>query len=128
MDSGHMPHSQNFPLHGNTLREAMESLRRVMNAMAPCRRSRDCCSVVWYGVPHAFTAAQGAVISQLWEAWENGTPDLRQETLTSAYETKRLKNLFKDHAAWGAMIKPGLVKGSYRLADPWYEAPASQEG
>jgi hypothetical protein len=63
-------------------------------------------------------------VEVLWKAWENGTPDVRQETLLEAADVSasRLQHLFrtkdkKHHPAWGVMIVPNPegVKGLYRL-------------
>jgi hypothetical protein len=58
----------------------------------------------------------------LWEAWENGTPELGQETILEhpevEAESKRLVDVFKGHPAWGKMIVTGHTAGTYRLAEP----------
>jgi hypothetical protein len=41
-----------------------------------CRHSQDFRSVIWYGTEYTFTGYQAAVVSQVWQAWQNGTPDL----------------------------------------------------
>jgi hypothetical protein len=80
--------------------------------------------VRWFGVDYHFTAAQAAVVKQLWDARKNGTPEVGQETLLSnaSLETKRLADLFKakgiPHEAWGTMIVDGRTKGTYRLQEP----------
>jgi hypothetical protein len=79
-------------------------------------------SVHWFGNNHSFTRTQAACVKVLWAAWENGTPELDQQTVLTApevdSESKRLADLFKDHPAWGTMLVQGKTAGSYRLAPP----------
>ena len=84
------------------------------------RHSKDFRSVRWFGKYHAFTATQAACVRALWEAWENGTPELSGETVleVAGAESKRLKDVFGDHSAWETMIVSGSTKGAYRLAKP----------
>ena len=105
---------------------ALAALREALAALAPCRHSRDFSAVTWHGQFFNFTASQAKIVALLWEAWLNGTPDLRQETLLDAAgsETKRLVHLFKDHPAWGTLIVPGGGKGLFRLAEPPAPEPA----
>jgi hypothetical protein len=86
----------------------------------PARPSPDFRSVHWYGTVYAFTATQAAIVTLLWKAWENGTPDVGADTLleTVDAETSRLVDIFRDHPAWGTMIVDGQTKGSKRLAGP----------
>jgi hypothetical protein len=55
----------------------------------------------------------------LWEARENETPDVSGDYLAEAADTQatdvRMSVVFRDNAAWGAMIVEGKTKGSYRL-------------
>ena len=58
----------------------------------------------------------------LWEAWENGTPDVGQETLTGLIDSEaRLRDVFRKgkrlHPAWNRMIVT-TKKGAYRLQKP----------
>jgi hypothetical protein len=84
------------------------------------RHSADYRSVDWFGIHYDFTALQAPCIECLWEAWENGTPDLGQEFIMAqaGAESRRLVDLFKGHGAWGTMIVPGATKGAYRLQEP----------
>lgn len=86
----------------------------------PARHSQDFASVVWFGTYYVFTASQARVVAELWAAWRNGTPDVRQDYLLEAAgsESRRLDNLFRGHPAWGAMIQRGPVRGVYRLVEP----------
>ncbi|GMU37709.1 MAG: hypothetical protein EDS66_12215 [Planctomycetota bacterium] len=87
----------------------------------PRRHSPDFRSVHWDGVDYAFTANQAAIVKQLWEAYENGTPDVGGDTLlvNAESDTRRMADVFKKHSAWGTMIVEGSTKGTYRLApDP----------
>jgi hypothetical protein len=85
------------------------------------RHSPDFRSVRWTdGAAYGFTAGQASVTRLLWEAWEQGTPDIGQETLleASGSEGNRLADLFRSHPAWGRLIVPGATRGSFRLAEP----------
>jgi hypothetical protein len=94
----------------------------VHQPLPPARHSKDFRSVHWFGVDHSFTPTQAACVKVLWEAWENATPDLGQETILEHPEVEaesgRLVDLFKGHAAWGTMIVKGKSAGAYRLAEP----------
>lgn len=85
----------------------------------PCRHGRDFRSVLWFGQIYAFSPDQAAAVQLLWEAWENGTPDLAEATIRTEGEFEsRLAHIFRGHAAWGAMIAPGNTKGTFRLQKP----------
>ena len=75
--------------------------------------------VQWHGKEYFFTAIQSDAVEILWEAWERGTAEVGGnyilETIDS--DSKQLKDVFKGHEAWGAMIQPGRTKGSFRLAE-----------
>lgn len=77
-------------------------------------------SVHWFGTDYSFTGQQGAVVQILLEAWEKGTPDVGDATLLekAGSESKRLKDVFKNHPAWGTMIVQGETKGTHQLAEP----------
>ncbi len=80
--------------------------------------STDFRSVRWHGEDFVFTAIQARIVSFLWAARDNGTPDLGYDTLLEKAdsETKRLVDVFKKHPAWGTMIVAGETKGTCRLA------------
>lgn len=101
-------------------RQLRELLALALSLVNPARHARDFASVNWYGAYYTFTAAQARVVAELWAAWENGTPDVRQETLLEAAgsESRKLAYLFRDHPAWGVLIVPGPVRGLYRLGPP----------
>ena len=84
------------------------------------KRSLDFRSVHWFGADHTFTATQAACVKVLWEAWQNGTPDVGQETVIdkAGAETKRLDHVFRAHPAFGTMIVQGGTKGTFRLNPP----------
>ena len=90
--------------------------------LPPARHSKDFRSVHWYGDGYSFTPTQAHCIKVLWEAWENGTPDVGQETILEhpevEAESRRLADVFKGHPAWGKMIVKGGTAGAYRLANP----------
>lgn len=100
-------------------RRVLQLLSELMVALRPCRHGPDFASVLWYGVRYTFTAAQARAVAVLWEAWRNGTPDVRQETLLEAAGCcGRMRSLFQDSPAWGTMIVAGESKGLFRLAEP----------
>jgi hypothetical protein len=97
---------------------------------SPARHSPDFRSVHWYGTAYSFTKQQAACVKILWEAWENHTPDVGQDTILEEIDGagNRLADLFRErdagssqlrsHPAWGPMICPGGTKGTYRLCHP----------
>lgn len=91
---------------------------------AEARHSQDFRSVHWFGADYVFSALQAAVVRQLWEAREAGTPDVSGETLmlTAGSETREIRNAFREHPAWGTMIV-SLRRGVYRLAEPGDSPP-----
>jgi hypothetical protein len=92
--------------------------------LSPARHSPDFCSVHWYGQDYDFTPSQASVVGVLWAAWENGTPAVHQQTLldhagsSMADSSKpRLRDLFRNHPAWGTMIRSGVRQGTHRLVE-----------
>jgi hypothetical protein len=83
------------------------------------RHSADFRSVHWFGADYTFTPTQAAVVRQLWEAWEDGTPGLGQETLLEGAGSTgdRLRDVFRGSPAWGTLVVP-LGKGLFALAPP----------
>ena len=94
--------------------------------LSPARHSPDFRSAHWYGADYAFTGNQAAVVKILWEAWENGTPEVSDAHLLTKAESdcKRLAGVFrhaktgKQHDAWDKMIVSGTTKGTRRLNAP----------
>lgn len=86
----------------------------------PARHGPDFRSVHWYGTDYSFTVMQAAVVAVLWESWKNGTPDVGNAKLLSLAggSGDRLRDVFKDHPAWGTIIVDGKTKGSTRLCEP----------
>jgi hypothetical protein len=82
--------------------------------------SPDFRMVRWDGNVYPFTPAQAAIVGILWQAWERKVPDVGNETLLAEarLDTKRVKDIFKKHPAWGKMIVQGTTKGSSRLGAP----------
>jgi hypothetical protein len=105
-----------------------EQERRKRNSSAspaippPARHSIDFRSVHWFGTDYSLTATQAACVKVLWQAWENGTPELAQATILEdrdvESESTRLRDVFRNHSAWGTMIVPGKTGGSFRLNPP----------
>ena len=84
------------------------------------RHSKDFSFVHWNGTDHSFTKTQADAVSEWWQAIVNGTPDLRDETVLAEIGAKgrnpNLRDIFKDHPAWGTMIVRGIRKGTHRLS------------
>jgi hypothetical protein len=86
--------------------------------------SPDFRSVNWFGRPYRFSELQAACVRALWEAWEQGTPELSQQTILEAAESDqtRLDHVFRNrgrqpHPAFGSMIV-STGQGVYRLQPP----------
>lgn len=86
-------------------------------ALVRATHSPDFRSANWYGQEFSFTLTQATCLKTLWEAWENGCPEMSGQTILEAIESpqNRLDYLFKDHPAWGTMIVCGETRGTYRL-------------
>lgn len=99
--------------------ELLPLCAQILDRLSPCRHSPDFASIVWFGQRHSFTGNQAAIVRLLWEAWRDGTLDVRSETLLSAADSEsgRLVDVFKGHAAWSTVIKPGEARGTYRLSE-----------
>ena len=86
--------------------------------------SPDFASINWFGRVYTFTRPQAEVVASLWQAWKDDCPFLSQYTLLeiSGSESTRLRDVFKNHAAWGTMIQHGPAcggtMGTYRLLPP----------
>lgn len=94
----------------------LQTMRIVQPKSDAARHSPDYRSVHWHGQDYIFTPTQAAVVRLLWESWEDGNGDVGQETLLEAAgsESKRLRDLFKDHPAWGNVIR-SCGKGIFSL-------------
>jgi hypothetical protein len=89
-------------------------------AEGACSHSPDFRQVVWYGTTYRFSATQAAVIKILWEAREQGTPEVGGATLLegAGSEASRVRDLFRSAPAWDdGMIGPA-GKGMFRLYSP----------
>ena len=93
---------------------------KIATFLSPCRHSADFCSVYWHGATYYFTALQSKAVRILWDAWRKGGLALRQEYILEEVgsDSGRLADLFRDNAAWGKLIIPGPVKGTFRLNEP----------
>jgi hypothetical protein len=85
----------------------------------PAHHSLDFRSVHWFGRDYTFTAGQAACLRRLWEAWEQGTPEVGQAAVLEDANlvSERFVDLFRGHPAWKKMIVPGRSKGAYRLRE-----------
>jgi hypothetical protein len=83
------------------------------------KHSPDFRCVNWYGQIYSLTPAQAAVVRILWDAWENETPDVGQESLleSSGSESAKLSDVFKDSPAWNTLVVSGGSRGTFRLAN-----------
>lgn len=83
------------------------------------RHSPDFASVFDGQTQYTFNGSQRAVIKLLWEGRENDTPSLSKEYLLeeSGSTSDRLRDIFRDHPAWGKLIVAGNG-GTYRLQFP----------
>jgi hypothetical protein len=90
----------------------------------PVAFSSDYSCMRCYDTVYSFTGAQAACMRVLHQAWLNGTPDVRNETLLDAAgrNDKKLPDLFKQHRrrhpAWGVVVVQGGTKGTTRLRLP----------
>lgn len=99
--------------------DLVHHIGHILKRLQPARPGVDFASLVWYGTRYHFTPAQAAVVKLLWQAWEDGTLDVRQETLLmeSGSTGKRLRDIFKENKAFGTIIV-SKVQGCYRLVRP----------
>ncbi|CAN5390410.1 hypothetical protein BH11PLA2_BH11PLA2_23290 [soil metagenome] len=88
-----------------------------------CKRSPDCMIVdVVGGTRYLFTRKQRLIVARLFEARTQGFDFVDQYELLKAAESDQvqLRNVFKNHPAWGTLIVSGLdcggPAGSYRIA------------
>lgn len=77
--------------------------------------------VRWPGHPeYVFGEKQATVVGVLWDARFDGScPDVGQQTLLHAAESdgQRLRDLFRNHPAWGELVVQGARAGSFRLPE-----------
>jgi hypothetical protein len=73
--------------------------------------------VCWAGRPYSFTPKQRLIVARLWRAWEEGTPEVDQQTLLRAADSDcvRLVDLFRSCPGWRDLILH-VEGGRYRLA------------
>ena len=96
--------------------------------LPPARHSPDFSSVHWFGTDYEFNHMQAQAVSELWHAWERGTPGLHYKTILTEIksDSARLVYLFRDprgpngyHPAGGTLIvHVEGKKGVYRLREP----------
>jgi hypothetical protein len=82
------------------------------------RHSTDFRSVTLHGKKFSLTSPQAQVIERLYEAYQNGTPDVGQDALLVELELQstRLRDIFKSTSeVWGTLVMQGKKKGTYRL-------------
>lgn len=104
-------------VHYPALRNA--PLSKIMERLSPARHSPDFRSVKWFGTAYDFNATEAAIVAELWQAWEMGTPKVGAGRLLSASDmvTDKISEIFKRNSAWGAMIQTD-GRGTYWLFAP----------
>lgn len=78
-------------------------------------------NVTWYGTPYIFSPKQAACIRIFWEAWKEGTPWVADGTIlqkAGVGDRQRLRDVFRDHKAWGSMIVRGPQQDLHGLQKP----------
>ncbi len=72
---------------------------------------------------------QQAVIACLWNAQQDGLLEVSQAVLLCAADSDgtRLHDLFRNHPAWGKLIRHGRSPGSYTLPPVPSTEPSSEE-
>lgn len=89
--------------------------------LPPARHSPDFRSVHWFGAGYAFTDTQAACVRELWESWENGTPEVADQTLLKIADVadgQKLRHVFRENPAWKTMILEGTTKGTHQILPP----------
>src|SRR5579862_18020 len=83
------------------------------------RHSADYRSVKWQGENFTFTSKQAPIVELLHKAAKNGTPEVSHAALlveAGCEKSRRLRDLFKHHPAWGRLNNTGTTKkGTARL-------------
>jgi hypothetical protein len=66
---------------------------------------------------YTFSPTQARCVEIMWKASENGTPEMGQQAILEAAESRstRLREVFKNSSAWGTLIVRGKKRGTYRL-------------
>jgi hypothetical protein len=91
---------------------------RQSDAPSLFTHSSDFHSVTLRGQQFSLTPSQAQVVERLFEAYQNGTPEIGQHTLIVGLElqSRRLRDIFKSRPeAWGTLVVPGRTRGTYRL-------------
>jgi hypothetical protein len=80
--------------------------------------SEDFRSVNWRGKKYTFTSKQAQAVEILCEHFEKGTPEVGKDYILEQLdsESSRLRDIFRKHPAWKALIVKGSKRGTYRLA------------
>ena len=83
----------------------------------------DFTEVKWFGKRYAFTKGiQSRAIEMLWVEFEKGGFSIHEKTIgektESSSERFRLRDVFRNHPAWGTMIQTAETKGCHRIAKP----------
>jgi len=93
----------------------------LADRLKPATHGPDFRDVNWYGTKHVFSPNQAACIRILWEAWEQGNPWVSDGTVlqkSGVGDRQRLRDVFKNHPAWGTMIVQGPQQDLHGLQEP----------
>jgi len=77
--------------------------------------------VKWHETKYVFSPKQAACVRILWEAWERGNPWVADGTVlqkAGVGDRQRLRDVFKNHPAWGTMIVQGPQQDLHGLQEP----------
>lgn len=78
-------------------------------------------NVTWYGTRYIFSPKQAACIRIFWEAWMEGNPWVADGTIlqkAGVGDRQRLRDVFRNHNAWGSMIVQGPQQDLHGLQEP----------
>ncbi|MCK6619733.1 MAG: 7-cyano-7-deazaguanine synthase [Calditrichaceae bacterium] len=99
-----------------------DSLPKEAEAEGAFSHSDDFRSINYNGFAYTLTSKQAEVVKLLYNAWEQGTPDIGQGFILTKLDpddkrsNRRLRDVFKSTPeVWGTLIIPGSKKGTYRL-------------
>ncbi len=95
--------------------------RTMLNSKPSSGNSHSSCftSVIWNGQSFELTRHQAVCVKLYWQAYENGTPSLRDEHVLEEAQVSQnhIRHVFRGSPAWNTMIVQGETKGTHRLAD-----------
>lgn len=84
---------------------------------------KDFSDFTWNGQRHTYAKMQAAAMSEWYNAYKRGNPDLQDETVLCEIgsqvddRSRGISYIFKGHPALGSIIIRGARKGTHRLVD-----------